>query len=240
MENKVTPPYPIEHWTVALAEPDYQRQPSQVVTVNDRAATRQAIIVGVRHMGMNFIERSDWAAHKSNTKNMKNDWNFTKIAIHHAGRSFGCGPALLQMQEIQERQMNAKKEPKDDFSHHYSVDCFGHIYEGRDIRFKGEHLRGYNTGAIGIVMLENLSEPGEGDDIGSYLTKILSGRPSIPEAQAESTQKLIHVLKEFFKITTLGGHREFPNQQSEGKICPGNAGMTLVSRLRKSSGLSAP
>ncbi|MDY7576827.1 peptidoglycan recognition family protein [Herbaspirillum sp. RTI4] len=234
------PSYSIEHWTTALAEPNYQSQPSQTVTVNDRAATRQAIITAVRRENMNFIERSDWAAHKNKSQNMVNDWNYTKVAIHHAGRSFSCGPAALQMQEIQNMQMNAKKEPKDDFSYHYGIDCFGSIYEGRDIRFKGEHLNRYNTGAIGIVMLENLTDPGEGSGLVSYLTKVLSDKPIVTKTQAKSVENLIFILKIFFKITTLGGHREFPFQQSEGKICPGNVGISLVRKLREATGLSAP
>jgi hypothetical protein len=67
------------------------------IRVHDRAATRQAIINHVRQNGMNFVERSDWAAHKNRSERMHDDWNYTKIAIHHAGRSFTCGPAALQM-----------------------------------------------------------------------------------------------------------------------------------------------
>ena len=50
----------------------------------------------------------------------------------------------------------------------------------------------------------------------------------------------IAILHEFFYINTLGGHREFPGQLGEGKICPGNVGLALVKELRNFSGLSAP
>lgn len=232
--------YKAEHWTSGKAEKNYKNQPPIEITVNDRAATRKAIISRVRQSNMEFIERSDWAAHKNKSQNMVNDWDYTKVVIHHAGRSFTCGPAALQMKQIQEDHMDAKIQPKDDFSYHYAVDCFGNIYEGRDIRFKGEHIADYNTGAIGIVILENLTEPGEGKGISSYITKAFSGMPSVPAHQAEAVQKLVTILKDFFPLTTLGGHREFPGQKTSGKICPGNIGIVLVNIIRNNVGLAAP
>lgn len=230
--------YQVEHWTTALAEKNYQSQTPQIVTVNDRAATRQAIISAIRHNGMEFIERSSWAAHKNKPEQMENDWNYSMIALHHAGRSMSCGPAALQLQDIQDGHMNNNMWP--DIAYHYAIDCFGNVFEGRDIRFKGSHLYKYNTGAIGVVLLENLTEPGEGEGVGSYITKALFSKPSVPEVQVDSTKKLIQVLKEFFSIRQLGGHREFPNQQKSDKICPGNIGISLVNRLRKELKISAP
>ena len=230
--------YPVEHWTTALAESNFQTQSAQIVTINDRAATRQAIISAIQHNKIEFIERSSWAAHKNKSERMESDWNYHMIAIHHAGRSMSCGPAASQLQKIQDAHMNGNKWP--DIAYHYAIDCFGNIYEGRDIRFKGGHLFEYNTGAIGIVLLENLTEPGEGTGVGSYITKFLLSKPSVPTEQEISTKKIISVLKKFFKISQLGGHREFPNQQNSDKICPGNIGISLVNRLRKELEISAP
>jgi hypothetical protein len=89
-----------------------------LIKVDNRAATRQAIISHVRKNGMNFVERSDWAAHKNRSERMRDDWDYTKIAIHHAGRSFTCGPAALQMQEIQDMQMDRRKAASDDIGYH--------------------------------------------------------------------------------------------------------------------------
>lgn len=36
-------------------------------------------------------------------------------------------------------------------SYHYAIDCTGVVYEALDIREKGAHLKGANTGKIGIV-----------------------------------------------------------------------------------------
>lgn len=215
------------------------------ISVNDRAATRRAIISRVRQTGLNFVERSDWAAHKNRSARMHNDWDYTKIAIHHAGRSFTCGPAALQMQDIQEMQMGKDTAASDDIGYHYALDCFGNVFEGRDIRFKGENVHNYNTGVIGVVMLENLTDPEEGGDGVAKVRTILDSigfkqRPQIPETQKNSLKTFIAILRDFFYINTLGGHREFPGQLGEGKICPGNVGLALVKELRNFSGLNAP
>lgn len=235
--------YQVKHWASATAEANYKNRPPTEITVNDRAATRQAIINRVRQNGMEFVERSNWGAHKNRPAHMVNDWSYHSVAIHHAGRSAACGPASLQLQDIQEEQM--KRIKADDVGYHYAIDCLGNIYEGRDIRFKGEHVRNFNTGVIGIVLLENLAEPGEGGDgvakVKSFLNAIgINQHPEVPSVQKDSAEKFVRVLREVFKISVLGGHKEFPHQTKEGKICPGKVGLTLVKQLRETLGLSAP
>jgi uncharacterized Zn-binding protein involved in type VI secretion len=41
----------------------------------------------------------------------------------------------------------------------------GKVFEGRDIRFKGSSVHNYNTGVIGIVLLEKLTTANEGGDM---------------------------------------------------------------------------
>ena len=50
----------------------------------------------------------------------------------------------------------------------------------------------------------------------------------IPAIQIDTLLNLIQALTSVFRVTTLGGHREFPMQAGEGKICPRNIGMELV------------
>lgn len=237
--------YDIEHWTSSHTSKDGGKHNAVSISVNDRAATRAAIISRTEQNGMNFVQRSEWAAHRNRSRRMHSDWNYTKIAIHHAGRSFACGPGALQLQDIQDMQMSRSPGALDDIGYHYALDCLGNVFEGRDIRFQGENVHNHNTGVIGIVLLENLTALNEGHDAVTSLRKLLGkvgiGRdPAIPDRQREAIFKFTNVLCEFFHIHTLGGHREFPGQLGEGKICPGNIGLTLVSELRKSTGLRAP
>lgn len=211
------------------------------ITVNDRAATREAIIRKANELGHQFVTRSEWHALKGKD-NMVNDWDYTMIALHHAGRSFECGSGAEQMLEIQDEHMDHRY---DDIGYHYGVDCSGVIYEGRDIRLKGSSVRNYNTNVIGIVLLSNYTTAGEGDDIVSFGRQILEGvgyntSHRIPPLQVDAVLNLIKALQSVFIIQHLGGHREYPKQLAEGKICPGDIGMEFVRVLRTTTQLLPP
>ena len=229
--------------TITKAHEVKPGQPSNpiAITVNDRAATREAIIKMIRSMNTTFIERSFWGAVKGKSDMVK-DWDYTMIALHHAGRSHNCTPGAEQMQDIQKGHLSQKY---DDIGYHYGIDCTGQIFEGRDIRLQGSSVLKFNNGLIGIVLLENLTTPDEGgdwvakgrivlDSIGYSTTNV------IPAAQIHSLMHLITSLKSVFVIKHFGGHKEYPGQASEGKICPGNIGMELVRNLRTQTQLLPP
>ena len=204
------------------------------ISVNNRAATREAIIRDVRAKGIEFISRSDWRASTYNADGMEVDWEYTKIAIHHAGRSSACGVGHFQMQEIQKEHI-ANPHIGGDIAYHYALDCSGMIYEGRDIRFKGASVSKHNTGVVGIVLLENLTDTSD-----TFASIFSSSVPTVPEKQKEAAHILISAIKKHFRIVILGGHREFPDQATEGKTCPGNIGMKFVDVLRNSFGFKKP
>lgn len=211
-----------------------------IITVNDRAATREAIIRLLHKNKCEFVERSSWGAHKAKGE-MVDDWDYSMIALHHAGRSMGCGAGAGQMRAIQSEH----QAKFDDIGYHYGIDCTGKVFEGRDIRFKGSSVHNYNTGVIGIVLLENLTTADEGGDMVALARQALetfNGNmdQKIPAIQIDTLLKLIQTLTSVFRVTTLGGHREFPMQAGEGKICPGNIGMELVKNLRIKTKLLRP
>ena len=83
------------------------------------------------------------------------------IAVHHAGRSHSFAPGAEQMQEIQKVHLSQKY---DDIGYHFGIDCIGQVHEGRDTRLQGSSVLKFNTGLIGVVLLENLTTPEEGGD----------------------------------------------------------------------------
>lgn len=72
------------------------------------------------------------------------------------------------------------------------------------------------------------------DSIGYSTTNV------IPEAQIVALMHLIEVLKSVFFIKNFGGHREYPAQGSEGKICPGNIGTELIRNIGAKTELLPP
>jgi uncharacterized Zn-binding protein involved in type VI secretion len=181
------------------------------ITVNDRAATREAIIQKVRELGHVFVERSGWHA-KPPGKPLERDWDYSMIALHHAGRSYACGIGSEQMLDTQSLH---QKRIFDDIGYHFGIDCSGIVYEARDIRFKGEHLERYNSNAIGIILLNNLTTEEEGGDFVALPRSALSyfgyrTTHPIPSLQIKATINLITALKSVFNAKYFGGHREFP------------------------------
>lgn len=212
-----------------------------VITVNDRAATREAIILKVRELGHRLVTRSAWGAVKGK-EGMESDWDYSMIALHHAGRSYECSGGAEQMRETQDNQMD---QGYDDIGYHFGIDCSGVVYEGRDIRYKGSSVRNYNTGVIGIVLLNNTTTAEEGGDLVAFGREALEAlgantTNAIPSAQIDGVVNLITALKSVFVIKHFGGHREYPGQLNDGKICPGNVGMKLVRAIRSETGLLFP
>lgn len=211
------------------------------ITVNDRAATREALIRKVRSRGRRFIERSEWKA-KPPKGSLNDDWDYSMVALHHAGRSYSCAPGAEQMLDTQDSHLAGSY---DDIAYHFGVDCEGVIYEGRDIRFKGSSVRNYNTGVIGVVLLNNFTTAEEGDDLVAVGRKTIealgiSTTNQIPGVQIDALLDLLTALKSVFVIKCFGGHREFPGQSSSGKICPGNIAMELVRNIRSKTRLLPP
>jgi hypothetical protein len=229
--------------TARAQEVKLDQPPSPVViTVNDRAATREAIIKKVRSLGATFVERSSWGAMKGKS-DMAMDWNYTMIALHHAGRSYECtAGGIKQMQGVQADHMGNKF---DDIGYHYGIACDGTVLEGRDIRLHGSSVKLFNTGVIGIVLLENLTTAEEGGDMVAKAREALefvgyNTTNVMPAAQIDALLHLVDALKSVFVIERFGGHREFPGQERDGKICPGNIGMELVGRIRTKTQLLPP
>jgi N-acetylmuramoyl-L-alanine amidase len=227
------------------------------VKVDDKAATRQAIIVAIRREKVEFKTRSDWKA-KEPATSPHTDWDYTAIAIHHAGNSFSCaadGAAELRKAEATDISSFGH------LSYHYAIDCQGVVYEALDIRYRGAHIEGGNTGVIGIVFLADLSVRGEAEKHGPgawNVTKkrgiraginewlgeqkdkaaVLHDEPT--EMQLQSAFTLVKALLQFFDLKSLGGHREFAKTHGTSRACPGAHGMIIAEQMRRDFKLSVP
>jgi hypothetical protein len=248
--------YKIEHWTSSRSAPGSSKDDAIVVSVNNRAATRQAIISALSRKGYKLIERSEWHAKPPRKVLKESYWDYKDIVLHHAGRSYSCGaPSIEEMQRVQAEDMG-RSPPFDDAGYHYAISCQGEIYEGRDIRFTGEHVAGDNTGKIGIVFLADLVQAGEAyqEEYSrlSFVDKIKNIRGILTDQvvlwhdkptleQIKASRALCSVLVEFFNIQRLGGHREYQRLATKkGRACPGNLGMDIVKLLRSDLSLADP
>jgi hypothetical protein len=249
--------YTPEHWSQGDAVSSYKGADVVPITVNDRAATREAIIATLKKAGHALVERSSWGAKAPRDALTPSNWDYSDIVLHHAGHSYSCAVneqgAIEQMKKAQEYDMQSFY----DIGYHYALSCTGEIFEARDVRFTGSHVKGDNTGKLGIVLLENLAEAGEAWeqeysrksmweklkgslDIGRDAVAFNHEMPTKVEIDALTV--LIKTLKQFFNITTLGGHREYQllAPGGEGRACPGKYGMQVVVQMRSTCALAAP
>ena len=86
-----------------------------------------------------------------------------------------------------------------DSGYHFMIDINGNIYEGRDLRVRGAHTGGFNTGAVGVVL------------IGDF-----SGTKKPSDKQVKALKALTASLSSSFGIRCLGQHRHF-----NATDCPG-------------------
>jgi hypothetical protein len=115
------------------------------------------------------------------------------IVVHHSALPLSEGPREIQ-------RMHFEGQRRADIAYHFLIDDAGEIFEGRDIRVRGAHVGGYNTGSVGICLLGNFE----------------TSAPS--DAQRASLFALCRALKDAYGCTHLAGHNDFPNQATR---CPG-------------------
>lgn len=247
---------PFDSWAVIEAKRAAEAKTHQV-KVDDKAATRQAIIVALRRENIEFKTRSDWKA-KEAAKTPDPDWDYKAIAIHHAGNSYSCtADGADELRKVETTDISSFGQ----ISYHYAVDCQGVVYEALDIRYRGAHIEGGNTGVVGIVFLADLSVRGEAEKYGPGVWNVTKKRGVVagikewvgeqtdkvavvhdepPEKQLLACSKLVKSLTQFFAIKTLGGHREFAQTHGTSRACPGVYGMAIAEKMRHEFGLSAP
>ncbi|MBT0957307.1 N-acetylmuramoyl-L-alanine amidase [Alphaproteobacteria bacterium KMM 3653] len=161
--------------------------------------------------------RKDWGKVAPNPANMDPAAPYTKIAIHHTGTRTYTHTGL-ESYHINERGFA-------DIGYHFLIGLDGTMYEGRHLKHKGAHIGVENAGAIGIILLGDFHYQWWDDD------------DDLTTAHIARITKLVLAIRKFFAIKALGGHREFPNQDT---VCPGNALLPHVQAMRSKMGLAAP
>lgn len=89
-----------------------------------------------------------------------------------------------------------------DIGYHYVILLDGTVQAGRPVSRVGAHVKGQNTGSIGIAYVGGIDRSGAAKD-------------TLNPAQETAMVNLINDLRERFGHLTLHGHNEFDN-----KACP--------------------
>lgn len=175
-----------------------------------------------------IVSRAEWGAHSPNHSapnefgffNASNPFGwrvyddlslYRTLVIHHSVIYGIADPDTVR--EVQTLHMGDRGWA--DIGYHFLIGRSGAVYEGRDLRVRGTHVGGYNTGSAGICLLGNTNT----DDI--------------PTAQWNSLTIVCDWLRQLLPVTHLAGHSEF-NADTE---CPGTRMIALLDPLATAVGL---
>ncbi|MEI9983520.1 MAG: peptidoglycan recognition family protein [Aliidongia sp.] len=185
-------------------------------------AYRQSVAAKIAE-ACSIIRRPDWRA-KSPVRPLVYDWDYDSIVVHYTGHEHLTAPSAIQDFDI-------GHDHWDDIAYHYAISPEGQIYEGRELIYKGSHVKLQNTGKIGIVCM------GDFDTglMSLYWGHGYSGDP-IEDTMISALRKLSQVLISTFQIHFFGGHIEY----GETAVCPGNKLLPVVQAMRNDFGLATP
>lgn len=98
---------------------------------------------------------------------------------------------------------NDSSKPWSDIGYHGVIRRDGTYEDGRDINRTGAHVRGYNTGSIGVCLVGGVDENGKAED-------------NFTDAQYKTLSLICRGAKAIIKDLTIHGHNEF----DKNKACP--------------------
>jgi len=94
-----------------------------------------------------------------------------------------------------------------DIGYHYVIGLNGEIWKGRPIRQRGAHVKGHNTGSIGICYVGGVTNDG----------RLAPKDTRTPEQKTALVSLIRGLLVDYPAIKTICGHRDFPGV---AKACP--------------------
>ena len=158
---------------------------------------------------MALITRKEWGAHKAGPCDKAG--NFTRITVHHTTDNDKFVKTDLEFLRLVQKH-HQKINKWSDIGYHFLIGQNGLLYEGRSLKYLGAHVRGKNSGNIGIALL------------GDY------NKNELKNKQLETLENLLNALRERYDIPKrmVFGHGELGETK-----CPGKFTLKFLSDYRK-------
>lgn len=139
------------------------------------------------------------------------------ITVHHDGMDPYFGTDFAEVKVRLDTIRNGALSRGDgwgDIPYHFVVDRSGRVWEGRQMRFQGAHVKYCNENNIGVMCLGNFEEQ----------------QPSA--AQIAGLEKTLAALRSYYRLpmNRVRTHREWPTAHTE---CPGTNLQARMAALRK-------
>ncbi len=198
-------PLPSAPWPDAVARPDRRGRNDQPPA--DRAYTD-------RMLGQ-VIPRSRWAKGDPILRRINAMGRIANITVHHEGAAGApvyfsdLASTAARLELI--RNAHLQRMTAGDIGYHYVIDRAGRLWEGRDVRYQGAHVKDHNRQNVGVMVLGNF-------DI-----------QSPTDAQLDSLRRTVLALRRRYRVTERA---IYTHQELAPTACPGRALQAKVEQMR--------
>lgn len=164
------------------------------------------------------IARAQWAKADPIASRINPINGIDRLTVHHEGSTavwFADMPGTQNRLELIRREH--VKRGWADIGYHFVVDRAGRVWQGRDIRFQGAHVKDHNEHNIGVMVLGNF-------DI---------QQPT--DAQLTALRNTVSRLMKVYRIPV---GRVYTHQELMPTACPGKALQPRMVSLRRNGNLA--
>lgn len=174
----------------------------RVVAVSRRQVPPASASVAASPSGLTIIPRSRWTRSGPEIAEVNPMNGVSRITVHHEGWTpvtFSDAEATAARIETI-RTAHTRDRHWADIGYHYIVDRAGRVWEGRDIRQQGAHVKENNEHNLGILVLGNFDKQSPTD---------------------EQLEGLVMTLRAMMATHRVALSRVYTHQEINPTACPG-------------------
>lgn len=211
-----SPPRPVRrpdaHWPTAVSRPSPKRTPIPAPDLG-RDAYDPPAAAASPYAALGVIARSRWTRSGPVGSRVNPMGRIDRITLHHEGWTpvhFTDARATADRLETV-RGIHVDQRGWGDLGYHFVIDRAGRVWEGRDVRFQGAHVKNHNEHNLGVMVLGNFERQ----------------RPS--SAQLQAIVRVVRGLSQRYRIPS---HRVYTHQELNPTACPGRSLQPRIASLR--------
>jgi len=197
--------------TSRIPDPDYPGRTGMLAS--ESVLPLQKAPVGPKGM-QNVVTRMNWTQASPVYRSMDRMTPVRNITVHHDGMTkFSSGSVVATKSRLETIRRAHRNRGWGDIGYHFAVDPNGRIWACRPLHWQGAHVKDFNEGNIGIVVLGNY-------DI---------QRPN--NAQLTALKTHIGSLRKAYRVSSsnVRSHRQCPGART---ACPGRYLQPYITKVK--------
>lgn len=181
-------------WPAVTPRPSVSGQATVVSPLSPTASGPAVGIAGSTTLA-GVLPRSAWTSQGPAARNLNPMGRVSRMTVHHEGWK----PVWFADQRSTAERLDLIRESHRgrgwaDIGYHYIIDRAGMVWEGRDIRYQGAHVRNQNEENLAIMLLGNfdLQRPSDAQYVKLIDTlRVLRYRHNVPVNRIYTHQELM-------------------------------------------------